>query len=471
MKLSEMLTKKDYSEYMQRSAEQDSSAAARRQSFMSASGFLKKLKLEAGKHYVNLLPLELALPFNPFKLEDESYSISNPFVLPGSVTSAVRILKMHANENEELKKKLVEVFGAEEKAFNFGEDAIVDLEERKVWHKYCRIQFHTNWVQKLNTSPEKFKFGRNIGADVVLNEDGDVEGTSGVGYSLFDLESALLSIKIQQINDSYAPGGANESRPETEKTTQIDALWKNRLISRPFLLSFVRIVSFPVLSTNEGTLEPKFIQEWKKKKDLSKSEYYMKYTRDRLDAAEAVLSTKSDIHDDFIEMFLTVPDDTGDNNIYEGINRFATNMVTSPILEPTNDMGDVIEKYRERRDDDSIWNDSVLSKSIYDFRKKSDSVLLSEFKNNLTGYASAMNSQAIIQGYPEILMQIDEQLTSNIAESILTDGDTGKEISQDIISSEPVIDENTEETLGSALSSVFSDDDDDEEEEDVVAEK
>ena len=103
-------------------------------------------------------------------------------------------------------------------------------------------------------------------------------------------------------------------------------------------------------------------------------------------------------------------------------------------------------EYLKLRDDDKLWNDDILKKSIIEYRIPSDSVMLAEMSNSLAVYEDAMKSADILQSYGDILGQINSNLQSAIAAKIMEGEDNGKLISQEIMASAPRMDENTAPT-------------------------
>lgn len=428
----------------------DPKVAQARNAFESGSSFLKKFKLEPEKVYTTLIPLELCLPFDPTTLETDVFNTSNPIPLPGSPTTVVKNLKLMAKENPDFAKKLAESLGVTVEDLKLDVEAI-EKSEIKLWHKLCRIQFITGYVQHLNTKKDKFPFGRNVGCEAELSDEGLVEGTQGIGYRLYELESAMISIEIQRIRDSYESGGENADRPKKEMEDRIKKLWEDRLVGNPYQIAFCRVVIFS--SSKDGEVCKEDIEQWNKTKKIGTFMRYQKILRDRISQFEGVLMSKSDINMDFIEAIVDVPkaNESGKIN-YQNVNYSTANRASSifQLDEDTNEPLNNLEGFREEfikvRDDEKVWSDDILKKSIIEYRIPSDTTLAAEVSNSLAVYEDAMKSQSLIQSYGDILNQINGTLHQEIVDKLLDGEDNGKDISQEIIDAAPIMNENNAPT-------------------------
>lgn len=460
----------NYTDFIKNAKERfDPKKAKARTSFEAGSGFIKKFKMEPDTTYTVLVPLELCLPFDPTTLSTDEFNTNNPLPLPGSPTTAVRTLKTMAKNNPDFANKLAEVLGATVADLKLDVDAI-DKAEIKLWHKLCRIQYITGYVQHMNTKKDKFPFGRNVGADAILNDDGDVTDTKGIGYRLYEMESAILSIEVQRIRDSYEPGGINADRTAKDMETAISNLWKERLIGNPYQIAFCRVFVFA--SNKDGEVNKTDIDQWNKTKKVQQFMRYQKILRDRIGTFEAVLMSKSDINMDFIETIVEVPK-AGDNDKinYQNINYSTANRASSIFQldedtnQPVNDLEGFKDEFIKFRDDDKLWSDDILKKSIIEYRIPSDTTLLAEMSNSLQPYEEAMKSPKLFQEYSDVINMINSNLHAAIAEKLLDGEDNGKDISQDIIDAAPLMDENNAPTdefnAELELKALLDDDDDD----------
>ncbi len=441
----------NYAEFVKNAKERfDPTKAKARNAFESGSSFIRKFKMEADTVYTMLVPLELCLPFDPQTLETDVFNATNPLPLPGSPTTAVRLLKKMAKENPAFAEKLAETLGTTVESLKLDIDA-VDSAEIKLWHKLCRIQFITGYVQHLNTKKDKFPFGRNVGAEVELDDDGTVTDTKGVGYRLYELESAVLSVEVQRIRDSYEAGGINADRTAKDMENSIKKLWEDRLIGNPYQIAFCRVIVFS--SSKDGEVHKNDIDAWNKTKKINQFMRYTKILRDRIGTFESVLTSRSDINMDFIEVLVDVPK-AGDNDKinYQNINYSTANRASSIFQldedtnKPINDLEGFHDEFLKLRDDEKLWSDDILKKSIIEYRIPSDQVLLAEMSNSLQVYEEAMKSQSILRTYGDVLGQINTNLHAAIAEKIMDGEDNGKEISQEIIDAAPIMNENNAPT-------------------------
>ena len=441
----------NYAEYIKQTKERyDPNKAVLRNNFENSNTFLKKFKMEAGKTYSCLIPLEIALPFDPVTLEEDVFNSSNPLPLEGSPTTAVLMLKKMALDNPALAEKLCSIFGVTVDKLNLNENTISD-KEIKTWHQLARIQFITGYVQHLNTRKDKFKFGRNVGADVTFNADGIVEGTKGIGYTLYEMESSLISIAIQNLQDTYNEGGINADKPKKDLADAISAMWKNRLVGNPYPIAFARVIPFAI--DKNSCIDKDTLTDWKKNRKIQNLLRYMKVTKDRINTFESVLMSRQDIHFDFIEAKIDVPVAEGDD---KKINYMSINYSTASSSDsifakedddtPINDIENLKEEFIKYRDNDKLWNDDILKKSIIEYRVPTDQSLLAELTNDISIYENEMKSEDVMIRYSDILSGINSEITQKISENML-DGDINdKSISEEIVMTAPQMDENSDPT-------------------------
>lgn len=435
----------------------DPNKAKLRSSFEAGSTYLKKFKLEADKFYAVLIPLEICLPFHPETLSDEIFNKDNPLPLPGSPTTAVLSIKEMARNNKEFADKLAEVMSCSVKDLCIDDNFITSDKEIKVWHRLARLQYLTGTVQHLNTD-SKFKFGRNIGCDPIIDDSGIITGTVGIGYQLYEMENAIISIKAQLINDSYEAGGANADRPTSERDASIKNLWKDRLIGNPYNLSFTRCIPFE--TDANGNLGVKTINDWKKDKKIKNMLKYMKITTDKISIFESVLGEKADTSMDFVEIRISVPAPTDSDRIdYTKVNYSTASRDNSIFrmadddVTPLHDLKNFKEEFSKFRDNEKLWNDDQLRRSVYDFRQMTDDALIATMQESIKTYEDAMNSPSLIESYGHIISQINSTLMDEALTNIISGEDNGKEISAEIIESKPITDENSDPTDGDLLSS------------------
>lgn len=437
----------------------DPDVAKRRTSFESGTGFLKKFKLEPNTAYNVLVPLELCIPFNPDDLSTDEFDRNNPLPLPGSPSTVVKRLRAMAKDRQDFAEKLASSLGVTVDKLKV-DSTEIDKSDVKLWHRLCRMQYITGYVQHLNTNKEKFSFGRKVGADVQLTDDGSIAGTTGAGYQLYEMENAFISVEIQTLRDTFEPGGVNADRPKKELEEKTKALWSDRLIGNPYQIAFCRCI--PFTASADGTLAKGDASNWAKSKKIGPLIRYMKVTRDRIDLFESVLTSKSDMYMDFIETQINVPKSEEGNKVnYMGVNYANANQSSSVFQiddstgEPLNDLTGFIDEFITYRDDDKVWNDDILRRSIIEYRVPSDDQLCAEISSSLSIYENAMKSESIFHDYGEIIQRISSSLHADIAEKIL-DGDvTNKDKSIEIIDNAPVMNENTDD-LGSELDSLLN---------------
>jgi len=467
MKPGEIFT--NYSNYLKEvKSKYDTNEAKARAAFTNGNSFLKKVKFTPDTQYTILYPLEISLPFDPETLDEDVFNIDNPLPLIGAPTTVCNGLRKMAAENQDFANKLCEVLDCELDALKV-EAETFDQEDIKLWHKLAHIDYIAAYVQHLNTNNSQFKFGRNIGAEVELDDDGNVIGTNGVGFRLFELENALISIRANDVHEEYTTGDKKDN-PKSEETEAIRNLWKDRLIGNPFPCAFTRVIMFT--TDNDNTVDKNEMSEWKRNKKIQTYMFYQKLNREKIvnTLEKALSSAKSDLSMDFIEAVVTVPrneDGSKDRVNYMGITYTAANASSTIFNDEINDFGDFKKAYAKLRDDQKQWSKDTLKRSIFELRKLSDSALLSEMSNSLNAYNDAMKSSALIEQYGDILSQIDNTLSEKIALKIMDTG-SDAEVRKEIIDAAPMsnetntddngnlIDETSEDSLGDALADILN---------------
>lgn len=442
---------------------QDSRANLLRTKFNSGSTKIKMFKVEADAKWSLFFPLEVAIPFNPTNLEDKSYSAANPFVMPGTVVSAVTVLKKLAESNSDIKKELCTVMGTEENAINWGTEGITSTEERMLWHKICRLSYITKYTQKVWKDLTK-KFPAKVGFEPILDEDGEVAGSVGLGWKLHQLENDLLNIKVQMLEDQFKPGGARENEPRDNFEKEKKALWEEKLIRNPYLESYTRVFAFPLVNTAEGSIDPKVAKAFNDNKKITDYQYIIKLTTADISTYEtAFASKKTDIHDNVIEAQLVIPseDPKDPMAIYKNQNRsnpnFANTAVSTDIDHIKPDV--FYDAYQNFMEDSDASSKELLEKSIWAFRRPTDAVLSSILSSNFKRYEDAAKTTSFLDKWSETIALIDVDLTNQIAESIMDGEDTGKEIAPDIVNTS-VDDENTDfagNDIGDQLKELLND--------------
>lgn len=444
---------------------QDSRSNLLRSKFVSGSTTIKPFKVEPDTKWVLFFPLEVAVPFNPADVEDESFNSSNPFVMPGTVSAAVTVLKKLASSNDKIKELLCNAMGADEKDINWDIEGIKDTAERMLWHKISRMSYLTKYTQKVWRDLTK-KFPAKVGFEPVLDEEGEIIGSVGLGWNLHKLESDLINIKIQMLEEQFKPGGSRANEPKANLEAEIKSLWENKLIRNPYLESYTRVFAFKLVNSGEGTIDDKVAKEFNNSKKLAPYQFTMKVTTKDIAAYEnAFASTKTDNHDNFIEAQLTIPaEDPKDNMaIYKDQNRSNPNYANTSIsTDPAHLNPDAFyEAFENFMLDEDLSSKALLEKSIYAYKRPSDTVLSDILKNNIVRYDAAMKSQSILDKYSETIALIDVDLTNKIAESIMDGEDTGLDTVPEIVNSSIDTEETDFQTgdVGDQLKSILEGDD------------
>lgn len=422
--------------------------------FQTGSTYMKKAKYEAGKRYSQLYPLELCLPFDPETLSTEVFNQNNKLPMPGSPTTVALYLRHRASTDENFCNALCSALNCQKEELKVDSKDFTK-DDINLWHKLARVQFITGYVQRLNTDTSTYKFGRIIGCEAIVDDTGTVTGTNGVGYLLNELEKSICAVKVQELNKTFEEGGSNADLPDKEKDELRKKIWDNRFIGNPFEVAYTRIISFPVTSSSKIDME--MVDSWNNKHSLMEFTFYQKIRRADLATIEEGLSGRvTDTAMDFIEVRVEVPKNDNNKVEYISISRKPCSGEESIFANdkgrPLNDLTDFASYYRVQRDDENMWSDEILHRSIFELRVMSDKALLAEMKNCLKAYSDVMSrTPEIVKEYSAILESIDPVLTKELGDKLIDiDEDEELSVPQDIVDVAPI--DNEDNTSDDMLS-------------------
>lgn len=392
---------------------------------------IKKDKIKLGTASIHLYTLQLLLPFNPFDLNDESYNIESPFIIRKSNTTGARALIAEMKSNRELAEFMCSRVGLKVEDLDLDN---VDPETVKItkdisgeksvfwtlFEPYRSLLPYVNTVQQFKYT--KFgKFGRKFLSTTKLGDDGLPVGPVDLGYRLYELERALASEQINRICAEYKHGGIKFGKPDTDKSKEIKEVWDKLPVKNPYTIGVLRYITIPTdkeYIVGKETLE-KIASG--KGKSLQNFEVYGSGSLQEVAILEGYLNKLTDIHFDFLEIGIGYPEVEDDGKTNPQLLAYQRRDVScNPVRRLHTYCNNLEEYYREFRDDENIFDEAVMLRSVGEFRRASDEVLLSAARDSLD-LRQGLITQAIYEEHRDIIQQIDQTLSQNILEGILED--------------------------------------------------
>lgn len=400
------------------------SGMRRQDEFMTVKpGKLKKDTMKVGQITKKIFPKELVFDFNPADPDDNQFSSKRKFHMPWSVTTDIIFLKKKMSQNTALHalySKYGDMTPEEYKLEPLTE--VTDL-DRKVFRQFVRIYFQTVPIYKYKFSAWK-PYGRK-GACLAKFDELDRCEVADASYELMQLELALISAEVKEINDSYKVGGANYGKPDDNRKKEVSAKWKEMRISNPYDTSATRRIVFPL--TEEKTIDVK--AEDLKKFKMQSYEKYGSADQDLIQKLNNVINKfpKYDLFDDFLEVDVTYPDLPCNED--EKLVKAWTGKEIDYKVEHrvTEYVPDFVESYRAYRDNTDIWNDKNIKKSVWEFNELKDDVIFAAYAKDLSTRKNLLTKE-IVEIHGDLIARINEQLSEELMASVMLGSLPSKEL-------------------------------------------
>lgn len=470
----DLLNTKSFKDYLKKTRSAQSTLRSGVNQKSTGRKQIKKAKLESGMNYRKIVPLQFTVPFNPFDPLDETYHGDNLFQFEGSATLGMSAFKMMLkeavdNEDEVFINKVSETMGIEPDNFDWESGAITEDEMKLVW-SWRRPLVYVGKVVATQFSDRKAPYPQIRGVDVMFDEDGEpVEDPSNdISLTLWRYETDALIIEVETLEKTFEPGGRNSHLTEKQKKDLRSQLWKDRLISKPFLKYALRYLEIPYNKQDDTpTSESMKLIDGN---NLWELERIKLCGRPLIDSLIGDIGSRKDVAPDYLEYMVQNPVIPKDKEKQKG--QFAKDVQTTIAGSDDRMINfegcqDFYEKYRQYRDTLEYFTEKIIKSSLYEFTPMTSEDMIAKFCNDITKYENAMRDPEIqklfqnaqLSTASELMKEItsgfeDTSDMSRIKEvasadkqdiTVLKDGDTddikayGNELSglEDFVSAEP----------------------------------
>lgn len=382
---------------------------------MSRSGRrIPKYKLEAGSSQIFIIPVQLGLPFNPFNLEDTSYSANNPFIFQCSVEKAWEICAQLMSENPDLKELFEAILGTPmtEEIFAYQGPQLA-----KLLAPYRIINPYVEFTCKVTL--EAFgQYGKTGAIDWERDADG-IYHYSGLLYELYKLEAAFIKPYLDEFNAEIQPGGIYANLNKEQRSTKKQEITANMMVKRPSDYAVVRILAF---ETSGGENDPSkaSVDAFTKELNFDKCEYYIKVDKGLIEAFLTKKgSSKCDPYPSYIEFGVNAGNEEPMHRMTRASKApIQVDFMTEKLdaLSPTKTFTD---RYREYRDDESLWDDQIMINSVDAFKKIPDAVLLEAYQSSILTYNREVFTAEIVEKYGDLIRRVSEELADSLENDLI----------------------------------------------------
>lgn len=384
---------------------------------------LKKVKLVQGSSALYIYPLELRLPFNPKDVDDETFNIETPFILPFSVHDSISGLKTMAQADPVLHAKLAELAKVSVEEYDLTDPTEITENDKKALWRFRNVIVYSSQIQEFKMSGFG-KYGRKGLSTAQFDEYGQPV-KKDLGYMLYELEVALANSKIAQIEADYAPGGPKANLSSEEKQKERKAVWEGLKVKAPKPAGVMRVITVPCrpnwslkLEENQGTSDVL--------DNLRDFEGYVGGSYDAVKEVESMIGTGYDKHVNYLEVAIHYPTGKGKTDGEKALNSYNNREFTKNPLNTINDLlPGFNESYNAFRSDTEVFNEETMLKSVFEFRPVADDLLIEHYKADLGDKVHLINS-GIAEKYHELIERIDsalsEELMMNVMSGITSEG-------------------------------------------------
>lgn len=390
------LSEKELAKYMKKSKAKSKISGGYGKMFRN-EGRVTKFKLEKNSEQTLIIPLSIALPFNPFDLEDESFSKINPFFMPGSVERAWQVLhqlcEMEASEDSsdlisELEAVIGSKIGAEE--WEMQGEALAGLLK-----SVRKIDFKSDFTVKIDIpSFNQYSTRRRIDSET---DSAGMVRYSGLLYELSRLEQELIAPEMKELNDKLKKGGELSHLTKQQKSIKRQEVASKACLGRPALFNCYRILHIPIVD-NVPTAEDAKLLGTAKLYDFEK---WDKIDKDRLEMYLSKLGGRFDKCPSYVEYRISGGNEDSALQLYQNAQK--TIAQADPLHEIVPEF---YSEYLKYRDDDEHWKDETLLKSIPELKNIDDNELLTHYENNLMSYDLSLFRKEVIEKYGQVIQRV-----------------------------------------------------------------
>ena len=409
------LSEKELQKYMKKSKASSKISGGYGKMFRN-EGRVTKFKLERNSEQTLIIPLSIALPFNPFDLEDETYSKINPFFMAGSVEKAWAVLHQVATINPELKDELESCIGAR----------IGEAEWEMQGQELCallkavrKIDFKSDYTVKIDI-PSFNQYSTRRRIDSTVDSAGLVK-YSGLLYELSRLEQALIAPEMKELNEKLKKDGEWGHLTKQQKSAKRQEVASKACLGRPALFNCYRILHIPIVDNVPSDEDRRLLSTAK----LYDFEKWDKIDKDRLELYLSKLGGKYDKCPSYVEFRII------GGNEDNALQLFQNAQKSIAQAEPLHEVvPEFYPEYLKYRDDDEHWKDETLLKSIPELKNIDDNELMTHYENNLQNYDLSLFRREVVEKFGDVIQRVSPTKYEEIVEMV-TSGQASDEVVAD----------------------------------------
>lgn len=417
------LTEKEFAKYVKKSKSKSKISGGYGKMFRN-EGRVTKFKLERNSEQTLIIPLSIALPFNPFDLEDDGFSKNNPFFMPGSVERAWQVLKqlceMEAEENggeSELKYEIESVIGSKISDAEWGMEG---AELASLLKSVRKIDFKSDFTVKIDIpSFNQYSVRRRIDSET---DSAGMVKYSGLLYELSKLEQELIAPEMKELNEKLKKGGELGHLTKQQKSVKRQEVASKACLGRPALFNCYRILHIPIVDNVPSVEDIKLLSTAK----LYDFEKWDKIDRDRLEMYLSKLGGRFDKCPSYVEYRITGGAEENALALYQNAQK------TIAQADPLHEIvADFYGEYLKYRDDDEHWKDETLLKSIPELKNIDDNELLTHYEHNLKSYDLSLFRKEVVERYGSVIQRVSPTKYEEIVDLVKAGLASDQKIAED----------------------------------------
>lgn len=361
---------------------------------------LKKAKMELSSNFKHINDLCLEFSFNPFTAEDCGFMRS-----PISPSTTVLTIKRLCRENEQLKEFWDNMSNG---AISYDVEDSITEEEFKFFNRFRKPLLFSHRIVK-STLSKHGQYGRKFLSSVVVDKHGNIV-EDDLANTLRTLEVAIASADVATMRTKM------EAEGKTEKfiKEQVKARFKAIPISNPYKAGIFRGLCIKTENI-DGLIKDG------DKLEMTGVASYFSGNKSNYEALEERIGSVADKNFDYLETDISYGRGTGDSENEKKLDAYKSATKTSNPPLPINEQIDGFQKkYLEFRDNPDYFNDSVMVRSVFEFRAMDDDLLLEAYKTDLTADKKKALTPQIAASFEDTLAKIDETLTDDLTLLIMS---------------------------------------------------
>ena len=382
------------------------------------NGRIKKFKLEKNSELTLIIPLSLALPFNPLDMEDYSYSKNNPFFFECSVEKAWEYLKEICEVDESVKDELELAIGHD----------ITDVEWNMRGQELAhllknvrKIDFKSDYTVKIDLKG----FNNDYPTRRVVQSEVDAAGLvkfSGVLYQISRLEQELIKPEMKALNEKLKKDGEWGHYTKKQKSIERSKVAEKARLGKPGLFSCYRILSIPVVENVPSEEDKKTLGS----SNLTDFEVWSKISSENLEMYLSKLGGKFDQMPSYVEFRITTGDHDNALELYTNAQR---------SVAQVEYLHEVVEnfypEYLRYRDDEEHWKDEDLIKSIPELGSVDENVFIQIYESSLSGYDNALFRTEVVEKFGDLIRKVSPQKYEEIVELVASGQASDEKVADD----------------------------------------